>query len=138
MIGEVFGELFDYGFGGGVFLDVEYGEEGVGVVGFVVDFVGGVDCVLFDDEVGEGGEVEEGGVGVEELVEEGFYVVEVDCGVVVEEFEVYVYYVYVLGGRGVNGWGKEEGGMGDKYCLSWSYYCCCCFFWFVWGFCWLW
>lgn len=79
----------------------EGGYECVGVCFFPVDFYGGADGGVGEDEVGEGGGVEEGAVDVEELAEEGFGAVEVDCGVEVEPFEVDVDDVEVLKRREV-------------------------------------
>jgi hypothetical protein len=79
-----------------VLRQVEGREHRVRVVGLAVYFHSRPDRRLAEDQVGEGGDGDEGGVDVEELAEEGLGAFKVDIGVEVEPFEVDVYDVEVL------------------------------------------
>ena len=82
---------------------IQDGENGVGVGLVTVDLDGATEERLREDQVGEFGEIEELGVDVEELPQEGFNAVEVNGGLGVKPFKVYVDDVHILGEAGLVG-----------------------------------
>ena len=71
-----------------MFPQIQHGQKSVRIAFLPLTLHRRAQQRLREDQVGEGGEVEEGVVGVEELAEEGFEAGEVGCGGGVEVFEV--------------------------------------------------
>jgi hypothetical protein len=79
-----------------VLAQVEDCEEGEGIAFVAVDFDGAAEHGLREDEVGEGGQVEEFVVDVEELAQERLEAMEVDGGLRVKPLEVDINHIIVL------------------------------------------